>query len=99
MNPLLMTGIGIVVTALASYTTTIVTQTRHRTFRRPSHISRNPGLLRLLLMATDLVLMWRRYRAFGVQLLPARLHRYFLAAYSWWVSAFLAGIVVALRIR
>ncbi len=50
-------------------------------------------------MATDLVLMWRRYRAFGVQLLPARLHRYFLAAYSWWVSAFLAGIVVALRIR
>ena len=52
-----------------------------------------------LLMATDLALMWRRYRGFGSDALPAKLHSYSLAAYSWWVLAFVAGIIVATRMK
>ena len=126
MNILLMTGVGVVVLALGSYTTAIITQVRRR---RPTAIMRGfltsgvvldatatafmiagsrripltfHGLLgysAFLLMATDLVLMWRRYRAHSTGALPARLHRYSLAAYSWWVIAFLAGIIVAARMR
>ena len=57
------------------------------------------GYSALLLMATDLFLMWRRYHLRKDELLPTRLHRYSLAAYSWWVLAFLAGIMVAARMK
>ncbi|HUJ77034.1 MAG TPA: hypothetical protein VL359_19365 [bacterium] len=126
MNPLLITGMGIVVLALASYTISIVTQARDR---RPTAVVRGfltsgvgldatatafmiagsrripltfhgiLGYSAFILMATDLVLMWRRYRSAGQVPLPRKLHRYSLAAYSWWVLAFLAGIVVAVTMR
>jgi hypothetical protein len=126
VNALLMTGVGVVVLALGSYTTAIIFQARRR---RPTAVMRGfltsgvaldatatafmiagsrrvpltfHGLLgysAFLLMATDLVLMWRRYRAHSTDLLPRRLHRYSLAAYSWWVIAFFAGILVAARMR
>lgn len=126
MNPLLLAGMSIVVFALGSYTTAIVTQIKQR---RPTTMMRGfltagvtldatatafmiagsrripltfhgiLGYSALLLMATDLVLMWRHYRLQKNAPLPARLHRYSLTAYSWWVLAFLAGIVVATRIR
>jgi hypothetical protein len=57
------------------------------------------GYSAFLLMATDLLLMWRHYRRRKTDLLPAPLHRYSLAAYSWWVLAFVAGIIVAGRMR
>jgi len=57
------------------------------------------GYSAFVLMATDLVLMWRRYRACGTDTLPVRLQRYSLAAYSWWVLAFVAGIVVAAMMK
>ena len=57
------------------------------------------GYSAFLLMATDLVLMWRRYRGHKDDLLPTPLHRYSLAAYSWWVVAFMAGIIVASLMR
>jgi hypothetical protein len=56
------------------------------------------GYSAFLLMAADLFLMWRRYRTDREELLPARLHRYSLAAYAWWVLAFMAGIIVAARV-
>jgi hypothetical protein len=57
------------------------------------------GYSAFLLMATDLALIWRHYRMRKNELLSARLHRYSLAAYSWWVLAFIAGIIVSARIR
>ena len=126
MNPLLMTGMSIVVFALGSYTTAIITQIKQR---RPTSMMRGfltagvtldatatafmiagsrripltlhgiLGYSAFLFMATDLVLMWRRYHVFGSGPLPAKLHRYSLAAYSWWVLAFVAGIIVAARMR
>jgi hypothetical protein len=57
------------------------------------------GYSAFLLMATDLVLIWRHYRMRKNELLSARLHSYSLAAYSWWVLAFIAGIIVSVRIR
>jgi hypothetical protein len=115
MNPLLLTGRGIVVLALGSYTTAIITQIRQR---RPTAIMRGfltagvtldatatafmiagsrripltfHGILAysaFLLMATDLVRMWKWYRLRSTGPLPAKFHRYSPAAYSWWVLAF-----------
>jgi hypothetical protein len=126
MNPLLVTGMVIVMFALGSYTTAIITQIRSR---RPTAMVRSfltagvaldgtatafmiagsrkipltfHGLLgysAFLLMATDLLLMWRRYRRHATEPLPAKLQRYSVASYCWWVLAFFAGIIVALRIR
>ena len=126
MNSLLIAGMSIVVFALGSYTTAIITQIRQR---RPTAIMRGfltagvtldatatafmiagsrripltfhgiLGYSAFLLMATDLVLMWRRYRLRSTEPLPAGLHRYSIAAYSWWVVAFIAGIVVAIRMK
>ena len=121
MNPLLMTGVTIVVLALASYTTAIVTQAKRRS---PTPVMRAfltvgvaldatatafmiagsrkvpltfhgiLGYSAFLLMATDLALVWRSYRLRGVEPFPPRLHRYSIVAYSWWVAAFVAGIIV-----
>jgi len=121
MNPLLMTGVTIVVLALASYTTAIVTQVKRRS---PTPVMRAfltvgvaldatatafmiagsrkipltfhgiLGYSAFLLMATDLALVWRRYRLRGAEPFPARLHRYSMVAYFWWVAAFVAGIIV-----
>jgi len=55
------------------------------------------GYSAFLLMATDLFLMWRGYRRQGTGMLTAPLRRYSLAAYCWWVAAFAAGIIVAMR--
>ena len=125
-NTLLMTGMGIVVLALAAYTSAIVVQARRRrptaglrvfltggvaldatatafmiagSRRIPLTFHGILGYSAFLLMATDLFLMWRRYRTSGMQPLPLSLHRYSLAAYGWWVTAFLAGIVVAMAMR
>lgn len=57
------------------------------------------GYSAFILMATDLVLVWRRFRRYGDAPLPGRLHHYSLAAYSWWVLAFIAGMIVALMLK
>jgi hypothetical protein len=125
-NPLLVTGMGIVVLALAAYTVAIATQARHRrpttrmrafltggvaldatatafmiagSRRIPLTVHGVIGYSAFLLMAVDLFLMWRRYRTHGEAPLPPALHRYSLAAYGWWVTAFLAGMVVAAVMR
>jgi hypothetical protein len=124
MNALLITGMIIVVFALAAYTTAIITQTRRR---RPTIVLRGfltsgvaldatstafmiagsrkipftihgfLGYSAFLLMATDLVLIWRQCIRHGEEPLPVRLHRYSLISYSWWVVAFVVGIFIALR--
>ena len=126
MNPFLITGMIIVVVALGSYTTAVVTALK---WRRPTAVMRGfltagvgldatatafmiagsrripltfHGLLgysAFLLMATDLFLTWRHYRRHKTEPFPARLYRYSLAAYSWWVLAFVAGIIVVLMIK
>ena len=124
MNPLLITGMTIVVFTFASYTTAIVTQLRRRipTARMRAFLTtgvaldaastsfmiagsrRIPltfhgvlGYSAFLLMVIDLVLVWRTFRSRGLVPLPRRLHRYSLAAYSWWTLAFIAGPIVAFR--
>ena len=57
------------------------------------------GYSAFLVMAADLTLMWRRFRRQSTDYLPTRLHRYSIAAYSWWVLAFIAGIIVAARMK
>lgn len=126
MNPLLVTGVCIVLFAFGSYTTAIVTQVRRRrtpaimrgfltagvsldatatafmiagSRRIPLTFHGILGYSAFLLMATDLFLMWRHYRSQRNGPLPARLSRYSLAAYSWWVVAFMAGIIVAASAR
>lgn len=56
------------------------------------------GYSALLLMATDLVLMWRFYARNRGTRITDGLHRYSLIAYSWWVVAFAAGMVIAARL-
>lgn len=56
------------------------------------------GYSALLLMATDLVLMWRFHARKRGEHIPDRLHRYSLIAYSWWGVAFVAGAVIASRL-
>ena len=124
MNPLLITGMTIVVFAFASYTTAIVTQLRRRipaarmraflttgvaldaastsfmiagSRRIPLTFHGVLGYSAFLLMVIDLVLVWGTFRSRGLVPLPRRLHRYSLAAYSWWTLAFIAGPIVAFR--
>jgi hypothetical protein len=54
------------------------------------------GYSALLMMAIDTILMWRRFHSHPEERLPPPLHRYSLVAYSWWVCAFLAGIIITL---
>jgi hypothetical protein len=56
------------------------------------------GYSALLLMATDLVLMWRFHARRKGTRIPDGLHRYSLIAYSWWAIAFVAGAVIASRL-
>jgi hypothetical protein len=55
------------------------------------------GYSAFLLMATDLALTWRHFQRHGVVPIPKALFRYSLAAYSWWMLAFIAGGIVASR--
>jgi hypothetical protein len=57
------------------------------------------GYSALLMMAIDMVLVWRRFRSHPAEPLPVGLRRYSIIAYSWWVLAFLAGIVVTVGMR
>jgi len=57
------------------------------------------GYSAFLLMATDLALIWRSYRVRGTDPLPTRLHCYSMVAYSWWVLAFVAGMIVTLTLK
>jgi hypothetical protein len=125
MNSLLRTGITIVVFALASYSTAIITQIRRRSLTTVMRVfltagvtldatstgfmiagsSRMPfsfhgvlGYSALLLMAIDLVLMWRFYAGNGAARIPRGLHRYSIIAYSWWLMAFVAGTIIVSRL-
>jgi hypothetical protein len=125
VNPLLMTGVTIVLFAFASYCTAIVTQIRRRlptplmrafltigvlldatstsfmiagSRRIPLTFHGVLGYSAFLLMLIDLVLVWRFFRRHGMFALPRSLHRYSLAAFSWWTLAFVAGPIVALRL-
>ena len=125
MNPILTTGVIIVVFAFASYSTAIVTQLRRRaptplmrTFltagvildatstsfmiagsrRIPLTFHGILGYTAFLVMLIDLVLVWRCWRRQGVAALPHSLHRYSIAAFTWWTLAFIAGPIVAFRL-
>ena len=54
------------------------------------------GYSALLMMAIDSILMWRRFHSHPEKKFLLPLHRYSLLAYSWWVCAFLAGIIITL---
>jgi EamA domain-containing membrane protein RarD len=56
------------------------------------------GYSAFLLMLIDLILVWRFYRRQGPAELPRPLHRYSIAAFSWWTLAFIAGPIVAFRL-
>jgi hypothetical protein len=56
------------------------------------------GYSALLLMAADLVLMWRFYSLKHGAPIPRGLYRYSLIAYSWWIIAFIAGAFIASRL-
>jgi hypothetical protein len=125
MNPLLTTGVIIVVFAFSSYLTAIITLLRRRaptplmrTFltagvlldatstsfmiagsrRIPLTFHGILGYSAFLLMLIDLILVWRFFRRNGPVVLPRPLHRYSLAAFSWWILAFIAGPIVAFRL-
>jgi len=54
------------------------------------------GYSALLAMLTDTVLIWKHYLKFGEKI-TIFIHRYSLAAYLWWVFAFVTGgLLVAL---
>jgi len=55
------------------------------------------GYSALGLMALDATLVWIRVRSRPSEPLSPRLKLYSLIAYSWWVLAFAAGVVVAGR--
>jgi len=57
------------------------------------------GYSAFLLMAGDLAFSWRHFRKQSLSPLPRRFWRYSLAAYLWWMLAFLAGGVVVSRMR
>jgi hypothetical protein len=124
MNPLLLTGIVIVLFACACYSIAIVTQLRRRwvsvvvrvflttgvildatstgfmiagSRRIPITFHGFLGYSALLLMATDLTLTWTYFRRHSQKPLSKPLLRYSLAAYLWWMIAFIAGGVVASR--
>jgi hypothetical protein len=124
VNPLLATGVIIVVFAFASYSTAIVTQIRRRAPTPRMRAFLTVGVLldatstsfmiagsrkipltfhgilgysAFLLMLIDLILVWRFFRRHRVEALPPALHRYSLAAFSWWTLAFIAGPIVAFR--
>jgi hypothetical protein len=124
MNPILMTGVIIVLFACASYSTAIVTQLRRRA---PTSLMRAfltagvildatstsfmiagsrkipltfhgiLGYTAFLVMLIDLILVWRCWRRQGAAALPRSLHRYSIAAFTWWILAFIAGPIVAFR--
>jgi hypothetical protein len=54
------------------------------------------GYSALVMMAIDMGLIWKRFRARHSESLPSWLRRYSIFAYSWWVLAFLAGILLVL---
>jgi hypothetical protein len=122
MNPLLMTGVSIVLCAFAAYSASIIALLKtHRpgalmrgfltagvaldatatafmiAGSRRLHLTFHGvwGYSALLLMAVDLTLVWIRVRSRPAEPLPARLNLYSIIAYSWWVLAFAAGIIVA----
>jgi hypothetical protein len=124
VNPLLTTGVIIVVLALCSYGTAIFTQLRRRVPTLRMRLFLTTGVLldatstsfmiagsrripltfhgilgytAFVAMLIDLVLVWRFFRRHGTAELPRSLHRYSLAAFSWWTLAFIAGPIVALR--
>jgi hypothetical protein len=125
MNPLLTTGVIIVIFAFSSYLTAIVTLLRRRaptpwmrafltagvlldatstsfmiagSRRIPLTFHGILGYSAFLLMLIDLVLVWRFFRRNGPKVLSRPLHRYSLAAFSWWTLAFIAGPIVAFRL-
>ena len=125
MNPLLTTGVIIVIVAFSSYGTAIFTQLRRRaptprmrffltagvlldaastsfmiagSRRIPLTFHGILGYSAFLAMLVDLVLVWSFFRRHGAAELPRALHRYSLAAFSWWTLAFIAGPIVAFRL-
>jgi hypothetical protein len=125
VNPLLTTGVIIVLFAFSSYITSIITQVRRRAPTLVMRAFLTAGVLldatstsfmiagsrkipltfhgvlgysAFLLMLIDLVLVWRFFRRQGAVALPRRLHRYSLAAFSWWTLAFIAGPIIAFRL-
>jgi hypothetical protein len=53
------------------------------------------GYSSLAAMLIDTILIWRLYRAGGVNVrVPALLHNYTRIAYAWWVTAFITGLLL-----
>jgi len=125
VNPLLTTGVIIVVLVFSSYGTAIFTQLRRRAPTARMRIFLTTGVIldatstsfmiagsrripltfhgilgytAFLAMLIDLILVWSFFRRHGTAELPRSLHRYSLAAFSWWTLAFIAGPIVAFRL-
>ena len=55
------------------------------------------GYSALTAMLIDVVLIWKFYTQNGSEVsVPARLHRYTLYAYSWWVIAYITGSMLVM---
>lgn len=58
------------------------------------------GYIGLLLMLTDAVLLWKHKIKEGAEVLLSRgLHLYSKIAFSWWMIAFITGVVVTMTRR
>ncbi len=55
------------------------------------------GYSAFLVMFIDLILIWNVYRKRGIgSLVSNTLHRYSAMAYSWWVIAYVAGVLLVI---
>lgn len=55
------------------------------------------GYSALLIMLVECTLLWRLKMKWGLGAeVPGRLHRFSLAAYIWWIVAYLTGSLIAL---
>ncbi len=55
------------------------------------------GYSALTLMLIDTILIWKFYKTYGFNFeVPAKLHRYTLIAYSWWVIAYITGSLLVM---
>ena len=55
------------------------------------------GYSALIVMLIDVILIWKFYTQNGSEVsVPARLHRYTLYAYLWWVIAYITGSMLVM---
>ncbi|NJK96667.1 MAG: hypothetical protein HC905_18665 [Bacteroidales bacterium] len=54
------------------------------------------GYSALLTMTIEVILIWRLYINYGLDVsLPTKVHRYTVFAYIWWILAYITGALLA----